>query len=326
MYSLKELDDIIARAVASLKFVKEPAGLYEPLEYMMSIGGKRLRPRLCLTTFNLFSDNIDQQILQPALALEIFHNFTLLHDDIMDRADTRRGQLTVCRKWNDNVAILSGDVMSILSYKYLTGYTGAHLGQLLDLFSTTAAQVCEGQQYDMEFEDLPMVTSGEYLNMIGLKTAALIACPAKMGALIADAPQAMADALYDFGWQIGLAFQICDDYLDTFGKAQVFGKKIGGDILCGKKTWLLVEAFRRATGEDRTRLDAIMAMDSATQAAEKIAAMQQLYIDLGVKQDAVKAIEQYHEKAIECLCGKGFSDGQIQQLRQFSAKLVHRED
>ena len=160
----------------------------------------------------------------------------------------------------------------------------------------------------------------------GLKTAALIACPAKMGALIADAPQAMADALYDFGWQIGLAFQICDDYLDTFGKAQVFGKKIGGDILCGKKTWLLVEAFRRATGEDRSRLDSIMAMDSATQAAEKIAAMQQLYIKLGVKEAAVAAIEDYHARALEMLSGKGFSDGQIQQLRQFSAKLVHRED
>ena len=326
MYSLKELDDIIARAIASLRFVKEPAGLYEPLEYMMSIGGKRLRPRLCLTTFNLFSDNIDSQILSPSLALEIFHNFTLLHDDIMDRADTRRGQLTVCRRWNDNVAILSGDVMSILSYKYLTGYNGPALAAVLDLFSDTAAQVCEGQQYDMEFESLPTVTADEYLNMIGLKTAALIACPAKMGAMIAGAPEPMACALYDFGWQVGLAFQICDDYLDTFGNPRVFGKKIGGDILAGKKTWLLVEAFRRATGGDRTRLDAIMAMDSASQAAEKIAAMQQMYITLGVKEAAVAAIEDYHARALETLSGKGFSPEQLQQLQQFSAKLVHRED
>lgn len=325
MYSLKELDAIAARAIGSLKFVKEPAGLYEPLEYMMSIGGKRLRPRLCLTAFNLFSDDIGPQIISPAMALEIFHNFTLLHDDIMDRAETRRGQATVCHKWNDNVAILSGDVMCIMAYQYLTEYTGANLRDVLELFSTTSAQVCEGQQYDMDFETQPIVTEDEYLQMIGLKTAALIACAAKMGAMIAGAPETQADALYDFGWQIGLAFQICDDYLDTFGNASVFGKKIGGDIMEGKKTWLLVEAFKRATGADRTRLDASMAL-GADRAAEKIAAMQQLYIYLGVKDDAVKAIEDFHERAMGCLEGKGFSSEQIEQLREFSATLVHRND
>ena len=325
MYSLKELDTIVARAIGSLKFVKEPAGLYEPLEYMMSIGGKRLRPRLCLTAFNLFSDDIGPQIISPAMALEIFHNFTLLHDDIMDRADTRRGQATVCRKWNDNVAILSGDVMCIMAYQYLTEYTGANLREVLELFSTTSAQVCEGQQYDMDFETQPIVTEDEYLQMIGLKTAALIACAAKMGAMIAGAPEAQADALYDFGWQIGLAFQICDDYLDTFGNANVFGKKIGGDIMEGKKTWLLVEAFKRAAGEDRKRLDATMAL-GADSKAEKIAAMQQLYIDLGVKEDAVKAIEDFHDRAMQKLEGKGFSPEQITQLRDFSATLVHRND
>ena len=325
MYSLKELDAIVARAISSLKFVKEPAGLYEPLEYMMSIGGKRLRPRLCLTTFNLFSDDIGPQIISPAMALEIFHNFTLLHDDIMDRADTRRGQATVCRKWNDNVAILSGDVMCIMAYQYLIEYGGPNLQQVLDLFSKTSAQVCEGQQYDMDFESQPTVTGEEYLQMIGLKTAALIACPVKMGAMIADAPESMADALYDYGWQIGLAFQICDDYLDTFGNANVFGKKIGGDILCGKKTWLLVEAYKRATGADRARLDAVMAMGN-DRAVEKISAMQQLYIDLGIKADAVTAIEDYHARAMQCLEGKGFSDAQIAQLKEFSATLVHRND
>ena len=325
MYSLKELDAIVARAIGSLKFVKEPAGLYEPLEYMMSIGGKRLRPRLCLTAFNLFSDDIGPQIISPSMALEIFHNFTLLHDDIMDRADTRRGQATVCRKWNDNVAILSGDVMCIMAYQYLTEYTGTNLREVLELFSTTSAQVCEGQQYDMDFETQPTVTEDEYIQMIGLKTAALIACAAKMGAMIAGAPEARADALYDFGWQIGLAFQICDDYLDTFGNANVFGKKIGGDIMEGKKTWLLVEAFKRAVGEERRKLDATMSL-GADSKAEKIAAMQQLYIDLGVKEDAVKAIEDYHEKAMACLEGKGFSPEQIAQLRDFSATLVHRND
>ena len=325
MYSLKELDAIAARAIGSLKFVKEPAGLYEPLEYMMSIGGKRLRPRLCLTAFNLFSDNIGPQIISPAMALEIFHNFTLLHDDIMDRAETRRGQATVCRKWDDNVAILSGDVMCIMAYQYLTEYTGANLRDVLELFCTTSAQVCEGQQYDMDFESQPTVTEAEYLEMIGLKTAALLACSAKMGAMIAGAPETQADALYNFGWQIGLAFQICDDYLDTFGNANVFGKKIGGDIMEGKKTWLLMETYKRATVVNRARLDAIVAMDES-RADEKIAAMQQLYTDLGVKDDAIKAIEAFHSKAMEQLEGKGFSEEQIGQLRDFSATLVHRND
>jgi geranylgeranyl diphosphate synthase type II len=177
----------------------------------------------------------------------------------------------------------------------------------------------------MEFETQPVVTIDEYINMIGLKTAALLACSVKMGAVIAASPAAQADALYEFGWQIGLAFQISDDYLDTFGDPHVFGKKIGGDIMCGKKTWLLVEALRRATGDDRKRLNAILAM-GADHAAEKIAAMQQLYIDLGVKQDAVKAIEAYHEKAMECLSGKGFTPAQLDILKEFSASLVHRED
>ena len=251
MYSLKEQEAIIARAICNLKFVKEPAGLYEPLEYMMSIGGKRIRPRLCLAAYNLYSDDIGDNIISPALALEIFHNFTLLHDDIMDRADTRRGQLTVCKKWGDNVAILSGDVMCILAYKWLTACPADKQPQVLELFTKMGAEVCEGQQYDMEFETQPVVTGEEYINMIGLKTAALLACSVKMGAVIANAPEAQAEALYNFGWQIGLAFQISDDYLDTFGDPHVFGKKIGGDIMCGKKTWLLVEALKRATGDNR---------------------------------------------------------------------------
>lgn len=325
MYSLKEQEALIMRAICNLRFVKEPAGLYEPLEYMMSIGGKRLRPRLCLATYNLYSDDIGDNIISPALALEIFHNFTLLHDDIMDRAETRRGQLTVCRKWNDNVAILSGDVMCILAYKYLTACPAGVQPQVLELFSRMGAEVCEGQQYDMEFESQPIVTSDEYINMIGLKTAALLACSAKMGAIIAGAPQTQADALYDFGWQIGLAFQISDDYLDTFGDPHVFGKKIGGDILCGKKTWLLVETIKRTAGASRQRLNEILAMGEE-RAEEKIAAMQQLYADLNVKQDAIKAIEAYHEKAMERLTGKGFTPAQLESLKEFSTSLVHRED
>lgn len=325
MYSLEDQKAIINRAVCNLKFVKEPAGLYEPLEYMISIGGKRLRPRLCLAAYNLFSDNISDRIISPALALEIFHNFTLLHDDIMDRADTRRGQLTVCRRWNDNVAILSGDVMSIIAYRYLAASPADKMGRVLEMFSRMGMQVCEGQQYDMEFESQMVVTIDEYINMIGLKTSVLLACSAKMGAVIAGAPDSMADALYDFGYQVGLSFQISDDYLDTFGDENIFGKKIGGDIVAGKKTWLLVEAMRRAGGEDRKALEAAMRLDGS-RAAEKIEAMQQLYIKLGIRRDATAAIEQYHCKAMEALEGKGFSGEQLAQMREFSARLVHRED
>ena len=291
----------------------------------MSIGGKRIRPRLCLAAYNLYSDDIGDNIISPALALEIFHNFTLLHDDIMDRADTRRGQLTVCKKWGDNVAILSGDVMCILAYKWLIACPADKQPQVLELFTKMGAEVCEGQQYDMEFETQPVVTGEEYINMIGLKTADLLACSVKMGAVIANAPEAQAEALYNFGWQIGLAFQISDDYLDTFGDPHVFGKKIGGDIMCGKKTWLLVEALKRASGENRKRLNEILAMGDS-RAEEKIAAMQQMYIDLGVKQDAIKAIEEYHERAMECLSGNGFTPEQLDILKEFSASLVHRED
>lgn len=324
MYSRTELDSIIFRSICSIDFNKEPRGLYEPLEYMISIGGKRLRPRLCLTAFNLFSDDIGEDILGPAVALEIFHNFTLLHDDIMDRSDTRRGQLTVHKKWNENVAILSGDVMSIMAYQYLARYTGSRRARVLEMFSDTAAKVCEGQQYDMDFEDLPFITMEDYMNMIGLKTAVLIACSAGLGAIIAGASDEQTDALYQFAYQIGLAFQISDDYLDTFGNASVFGKKIGGDIRNGKKTWLLVESFRVADAARRAELDTILKMGES-EADRKIEAMQNLYQTLGVRTAAIKAIEDYHRKALKALEGKGFSEEQISQLKDFAAELVHRE-
>ena len=324
MYSRTELDNIIFRSICNIDFNKEPRGLYEPLEYMISIGGKRLRPRLCLTAFNLFSDNIGDDILGPAVALEIFHNFTLLHDDIMDRSDTRRGQLTVHKKWNENVAILSGDVMSIMAYQYLARYTGSRQARVLEMFSDTAAKVCEGQQYDMEFEDLPFITMADYINMIGLKTAVLIACSAGLGAIIAGAPDKQVEAVYQFAYQIGLAFQISDDYLDTFGNASVFGKKIGGDIRNGKKTWLLVESFRVANPAQRAELESILRMGDE-EADAKIEAMKEMYQTLGVRTAAIAAIEDYHKKAFKALEGKGFSAEQTQQLKEFAAELVHRE-
>ena len=209
------IENAVKELFANLKFTAEPAGLYDPLRYMMEIGGKRIRPRLCLLTYSLFKNDMTQAILGPAAALEVFHSFTLIHDDIMDKADVRRGVPTVYRKWDENTAILSGDVMSIESYKLLAQAPAEVLPKALELFTTTAAEVCEGQQYDMDFEETDFVPMSDYMKMIGLKTAVLIACAAKMGALIAEAPAESCDLLYKYGYDLGLAFQVADDWLDT---------------------------------------------------------------------------------------------------------------
>ena len=235
MITETHIESAIKELFGGLDFAAEPAGLYDPLRYMMNIGGKRIRPRLCLTTYALYKDSFNEEILSPAAAIEIFHSFTLIHDDIMDKADVRRGVPTVYRKWNENTAILSGDVMSIESYKFLAKAPAEVLPKALDLFSKTAAEVCEGQQYDMDFENEDSVPMESYLKMIGLKTAVLIACSAKLGALIAGANDTECDLLYKYGYDLGLAFQIADDWLDTYADPKVFGKAIGGDILNNKK-------------------------------------------------------------------------------------------
>jgi geranylgeranyl diphosphate synthase type II len=323
MYTISELDKYVENGLAALNLRIEPKELYEPIEYMISIGGKRLRPELCLLTYNLFSDKIEKPVLYPALALEIFHGFTLIHDDIMDQAELRRGQQTVYRKWNDNIAILSGDVMSIMAYQLLANCPGEVLPQVLALFSKTAAQVCEGQQYDMNFEDIPYITMEDYISMISLKTAVLIACSAKMGALIAGADEKISQALYDFAFNLGIAFQIQDDLFDTFGQGNVFGKKIGGDILNNKKTWLLVESFKVADNAQKQQLNTIMAL-TEEQGEEKIARMQQMYTTLGIKEAANKAIMGYFNKAVEIIGKIDFTDAQREQLMLFADKLVKR--
>lgn len=323
MYTISELDKYVENGLAALNLRIEPKELYEPIEYMISIGGKRLRPELCLLTYNLFSDKIEKPVLYPALALEIFHGFTLIHDDIMDQAELRRGQQTVYRKWNDNIAILSGDVMSIMAYQLLANCPGEVLPQVLALFSKTAAQVCEGQQYDMNFEDIPYITMEDYISMISLKTAVLIACSAKMGALIAGADEKISQALYDFAFNLGIAFQIQDDLFDTFGQGNVFGKKIGGDILNNKKTWLLVESFKVADNAQKQQLNAIMAL-TEEQGEEKIARMQQMYTTLGIKEAANEAIMGYFNKAVEIIGKIDFTDAQREQLMLFADKLVKR--
>ena len=293
------IENAVNELFANLKFTAEPAGLYDPLRYMMEIGGKRIRPRLCLLAYSLFKEETNQSILGPAAALEVFHSFTLIHDDIMDKADGRRGVPTVYRKWDENTAILSGDVMSIESYKLLAQAPAEVLPKALALFTKTAAEVCEGQQYDMDFEDMESVPMEDYLKMIGLKTAVLIACSAKMGALIAGADDRTCDLLYRFGYDLGLAFQIADDWLDTYSDPKVFGKAIGGDILNNKKSWLMTRAFEKA-GEKRPELLEAMAMPIETdeQKAEKIRTVIGIYDSLRIGEDAKAEIIRLHTQAL----------------------------
>ena len=323
MYTLNELHTFVNKGLSALNFNLDPTELYKPLEYMISIGGKRLRPITCLMTYNLFSDKIEKPVLYPALALEIFHGFTLIHDDIMDKADIRRGQPTVHKKWNNNIAILSGDVMSIKSYELLAACPAEKLPEALALFSRTAAQVCEGQQYDMNFENVPYITMDEYTSMIGLKTAVLLACSAKMGAIIAGADAKICNALYDFAYTLGIAFQIQDDYFDTFGQSNIFGKNIGGDIMNNKKTWLLVETFKRIAPADKERLNYLLSLGEDS-AKEKIEGMQQLYISSGVKEAAEQAIAEYHKKALGIVAALDFTPAQKEQLEEYASNLIKR--
>ena len=317
--ALKELFD-------NLTFTPEPAGLYEPLRYMIQIGGKRIRPRLCLTSYALYKDSFSEEILTPAAAIEVFHSFTLIHDDIMDKADVRRGVPTVYRKWDENTAILSGDVMSIESYKMIAKAPAHVLPQALDLFSQTAAEVCEGQQYDMDFEKVDIVPMSDYLKMIGLKTAVLIACAAKLGAIIAEAPANECDLLYKYGYDIGLAFQVADDWLDTYADPKVFGKAIGGDILNNKKNWLTTRAFEKATGEIREQLLAAMEMPIETeeQKVAKIAAVKDIYAALEVGEEAKQEIIRLHAQAMNHIAQLGLAPEKAALLENYAKKLIGR--
>ena len=323
MYTLAEIDKIVSNGIGTLDLKGEPEELYRPIEYTMSIGGKRIRPRLALLACSLFSDGIDASQVYPALGLEIFHSFTLIHDDIMDKADLRRGQLTVYKKWNENIAILSGDVMSIQAYEYVCKAPTDKLRAVLGIFSDTARKVCEGQQYDMNYETMPVVTMDDYIMMIGLKTSALIAGAARMGAVLGGADEKSADALYNYGYDLGLAFQITDDYLDTFGDPAVFGKNIGGDIVNNKKTWLYVEAVRLAVGEQKARLEEIFRLGE-DHAAEKIAAARQLFTELGVKENAEKAIEYYFHKAMQTVETLSLGAERLSMLEEFATQITYR--
>lgn len=320
---IKQLQQQVEKAIANINWVQEPTGLYQPIDYVLSLGGKRIRPVLTLLACKLFSDD-EKQALSTALAVEVFHNFTLLHDDVMDRADTRRGKPTVHKKWNDNTAILSGDAMLIKAYQLLQQAPADKLPVLLDLFSKTAIEVCEGQQYDVDFENDLAVQLPQYIEMIRLKTAVLLAAALKMGAIIGGASQQDADALYHYGINLGLAFQLRDDYLDSFGDPAVFGKKIGGDICCNKKTFLMITALQTASEEQRKELLQWIGCTDATCHEQKIKAVLNIYQDLQIDIRCEEAIRAYFEKSVGSLKDVQLSDNKKDILIKFANDLMGR--
>ena len=324
MMTETQINELVKQLFDDIEFTREPAGLYDPLRYMIAIGGKRIRPRLCLTAYSFFSDQIDEGILAPASALEVFHSFTLMHDDIMDRSPLRRGMPTVWKKWNEDTAILSGDVMLIDAYQRIAKAPRAVLDRVLALFSRTAAQVCDGQQFDMEFERVPEVSMEEYDRMIGLKTAVLLACSAGMGALIGGASEAECAALYQYGYELGMAFQVADDYLDAFGDEKVFGKPIGGDIVNGKKSWLTVRALEKTSDKAAFLSAFALPADTPEQKAAKIAAVKEIYLSLGVDADAKAEIVRFTQRAMEAVSDAGFSPLKLETLHRFAERLVGR--
>jgi geranylgeranyl diphosphate synthase type II len=325
MKTFKEIAQIISTEIDQIDWNKEPRGLYEPIGYVLSLGGKRIRPALTLMSCDLFSDDV-QVAVNTAIALEVFHNFTLLHDDIMDRADVRRGRPTVHKKWDDNTAILSGDVMQIASYQFIAKTPSQYLKPVLDLFSQTAAEICEGQQYDVDFENREVVKAEEYLEMIRLKTAVLLGCALKTGAWIGGAGEEDAQLLYDFGINIGLAFQLKDDLLDVYGDEKTFGKKIGGDILCNKKTYLLIHALELAKGDDVTELHNWLLNSDENLSEEKIKAVTSVFDRLGVKTICEDKMQFFYSKAIAKLDKVAVLDNKKQELRKLADKLMFRND
>lgn len=300
MESLEYYIGLANQAVADIKLPAQPANLYEPISYGMAQGGKRLRPALLLASYDATGGQADKALKQAA-AIEMFHNFTLLHDDVMDKAELRRGKPTVCSKWNDNTAILSGDTMLTLATELLIdGLQGEKALRLLRLFNRSAIEIYEGQQLDMDFEQREDVTIEEYIEMVRLKTSVLLGCACRLGAELADAPEMQCTSLYGFAMHLGLAFQLQDDLLDVYGDPKVFGKTIGGDIMNNKKTFLLINALRLAKGEDKEELHYWLNAN-APFAGEKIAAVTAIYNRLHIDELCRKSIAAYSEKAIDCL-------------------------
>lgn len=341
-FTQEELLQKVNTALSALAYNAQPDGLYAPVRYALSAGGKRIRPVLMLMAYNIYKEQVDA-ILPQALALETYHNFTLLHDDLMDRADMRRGRPCVHIQWNDNTAILSGDTMLILAYRLFTearfadhlpsalttprpasAPSPAALSTALQTFTEATLGVCEGQQYDIDFETRQDVTESEYMSMIRLKTSLLLACALKIGAQLAEASQADADALYEFGEKMGLAFQLQDDLLDVYGDPAVFGKKIGGDILCNKKTFMLINALQLANPSQHAELLTWLSKKEF-KPEEKIEAVRTIYDEVQIRALAETKINQLFDIALQALDRVSVSEAQKQPLRLFAHHLMGRK-
>lgn len=313
---------LIEAEIKKQKFGSQPKSLYEPIRYIMSLGGKRLRPLLTTLSYSLYKNDVEK-IIPVAVAVEAFHNFTLLHDDIMDKAPLRRGKATVHEKWNVNTAILSGDVMLVKVYEMFLALDEKKLREALSIFNQCAAEVCEGQQWDMEFENERKISEAKYLEMIRLKTAVLLGFSLELGALLADAPEKDRKALRDFGVNIGIGFQLKDDLLDVYADKKKFGKQVGGDIIANKKTFLLIKALEKAKGSQRTELEKWLTSKKFNK-LKKVKAVTAIYDGLQIPALAEQKIKYFFENGFECL--KSLSNpSNAKHLREFVQKLIDRE-
>ena len=323
MHTEEQLLKKVNEYISSIQYAEQPEGLYAPIKYTMALGGKRIRPVLMLMAYNLYNDDVDS-IMPNAIGLETYHNFTLLHDDLMDKADMRRGQATVHKKWNANTAILSGDTMLILAYKLMSQNNNDNFIEALNSFNEATLGVCEGQQYDMDFESRTDVTEEEYMEMIRLKTSLLLAYALKIGAQLAGATSEDAQNLYDFGEKMGLAFQLQDDLLDVYGDPAIFGKKIGGDIVCNKKTFMLINALNKANSEQKeTLLEWIKKEEFDT--AEKISAVTEIYNAIGIKSICQEKIDNLFAQSLLSLEKVKVEESKKVALKEFAINLMERK-
>jgi geranylgeranyl diphosphate synthase type II len=320
---LETLQNQLTQELEQFPFGNEPHELYEPIRYILKLGGKRLRPILCILTAKLFTDDYKEAIA-PSLAIEIFHNFTLMHDDIMDDAPLRRGQTTVHEKWNLNIAILSGDVMMVRAYDALMSLEPVLFKPAIQKFNACAAEVCEGQQYDMNFEALETVSTDEYINMIRLKTAVLLGFSQELGAIIGGASEDQQQLVREFGTLIGIGFQLKDDLLDVFGEQAKVGKQIGGDIISNKKTYLLIKAQELAQGNQRDELNHWLTVDKFDN-IEKVKAVTAIYTQLGIKTLSEDLMQSYFKQAFEKLATLDVSDTRKKDLIEFTQFLINRD-
>ena len=323
MHPFNEYLERVNNAIKAIPYPEQPSHLYEPITYTMDLGGKRLRPVLVLMACEAVGGDINRA-LTPAIGLEMFHNFTLLHDDVMDKADIRRGKPTVHVKWDDNTAILSGDAMLTMATQLIAQAPADVMPQVMDLYNRTAMEIYEGQQYDVDFETRNDVTVDEYIEMIRLKTSVLLGCACKMGALIGGADEATAQLFYKVGENLGLAFQLQDDMLDVWGDEATFGKAIGGDIMNNKKTFLLINAMQRATGDHKVELSLWLSTPNASRAV-KVPAVTAIYDALDLRSLSLDAINRYNDEALEALSKIAISDEARSEFANFITRLVKRD-